>query len=191
MIFEKIIKLSLGIHIFLDEMDPTYIKSVVKNKSFSRNHFERLEKCANKFNMSIIGVDKLHHLGNNQRNIEETSHMRNIAMKEEISHINDDAVLRVGSAHLQGLLEDKESAVTKSDSGDKKKYRIIPINLSKLACDKECGSDHHSGFSFNFDRVIQVEGDPLSPALNISLSDTGKVIDYWDSVCSDVSISRI
>lgn len=75
--------------------------------------------------MDVIGVDN-HKDRERDPYSEKGMRNRNIVMAKDAAKINQDAIMIVGSAHLEGLLEEECSQI------DSEQFHILPIDLSSL-----------------------------------------------------------
>lgn len=81
---------------------------------------------------------------------------RNEVMAKNIHKRNVDAVLRIGAAHMHGLLENSKTQI------DSKRFHLIPFNLSCIGLTLLTIDNPQSLFIVNPNRVIQVLQDGIS-----------------------------
>ncbi|MBN9289432.1 MAG: hypothetical protein BGO43_10530 [Gammaproteobacteria bacterium 39-13] len=105
-------------------------------------------KTAETLGMEIIGVDN-HKDRDKDPFSEKGMRNRNIIMARDAARINQDAVMIVGSSHLEGLLEEESSQI------DLDQFHVVPMNLSSLV---PIIVDEEDTFAYDASYILQFSG---------------------------------
>ncbi len=110
----------------------------------------------NKLGMKVVGVD------NHPDRENATSDERNRMISQDISEINADGVLIVGSNHLYGLLNEEQSKI------DLDKFHVVPFNLTCIIPSHSRKITKESLFASQSDSVIQIRFNTFTDCKRVS-----------------------
>ena len=103
--------------------------------------------------MKVVGIDNY---PKTEEFVPEDLDKRNEVMAKNIHKHKVDAVLRIGAAHMHGLLENPKTQI------DNKRFHLMPFNLSCIGLVPIILESAEYHFFINPNRVIQVRDDGIS-----------------------------